>query len=215
MWGWIKKWFDPITTSKIFILSQNQVLPTLTQFIDIESIPKKYGGQLDFECGDTPVLDPAIRACLTIEPGSEAEKYFLTAPVRWVGEDAAEDIGDPEGEVTALGVGSLNGKERREHLATLHSRLVRVATASAAVTPMPTEDRPPFSTFAVPALPNGDLAAATAKLTVAQNGVPLQAHEKKITLPPPPTQMERTKTEYLTPASDPEDIPKITAAAGL
>ena len=121
MWGWIKKWFDPITTSKIFILSQHEVIPTLTQFIDIENIPKKYGGRLDFECGKMPNLDPQVRDCLTLAPGPETEKFFLTAPVRWVDES-------DEGEMTALGVGSIDGKPRQDQVATLHSLMTRIAT---------------------------------------------------------------------------------------
>ncbi|KAM0805782.1 CRAL-TRIO domain-containing protein, partial [Usnea florida] len=61
VWGWIKKWFDPITTSKIFILAQHDVLPTLSTFIKVEDIPRKYGGELDFEYGKLPNLDPDIR----------------------------------------------------------------------------------------------------------------------------------------------------------
>lgn len=123
VWGWIKKWFDPITTSKIFILSHQQVLPTLKSFIDIANIPKKYGGDLDFECGKLPVLDQQVRDCLSIAPGSDAERLFLTAPVRWT------DTGDDD-EMIALGVGSIDGKQRKETVATLHSLAVRVATSS-------------------------------------------------------------------------------------
>ncbi len=67
VWGWIKRWFDPITTSKIFILSNHDLLPTLESFIDPANIPKKYGGQLDYTCGDNPVLDPAMAKVLTFE----------------------------------------------------------------------------------------------------------------------------------------------------
>jgi len=123
IWGWIKKWFDPITTSKIFILSHHQVLPTLSQFIDRENIPKKYGGLLDFECGDMPNLDPQVRDCLTIGQEDDAERFFLTAPVRWI------DAGD-DGEMTAVGVGSIDGKQRSSTVATLHSLATRVATNS-------------------------------------------------------------------------------------
>ena len=115
MWGWIKKWFDPITTSKIFILSSHEVLPTLSSFIDPANIPRKYGGQLDFECGKPPQLDPSIRDFLNIhhEGDAKSESLFLTAPVRWVeGED---------GDLVAMGVGSMDGKERRVKAATLHS----------------------------------------------------------------------------------------------
>ncbi|MCJ1426343.1 hypothetical protein MMC29_004246 [Sticta canariensis] len=120
VWGWIKKWFDPITTSKIFILSANEVLPTLTAFIDIANIPKKFGGDLDFESGMTPVLDPAVRAVLNLSSEStDAERLFLTAPVRW--------IDGPDGDLVALGVGSVNGVQRREMVATMHAHAAQNA----------------------------------------------------------------------------------------
>ncbi len=91
--------------------------------MDIENIPKKYGGKLDFECGKLPVLDSQVRDCLSIAGGSAAERLFLTAPVRWMDET-------DEGEMTALGVGSIDGKQRKEPVATLHSLAVRIATNS-------------------------------------------------------------------------------------
>ncbi|CRK45614.1 hypothetical protein BN1723_019779, partial [Verticillium longisporum] len=33
VWGWVKRWFDPITVSKIFILSEAEVKPTLEAYI--------------------------------------------------------------------------------------------------------------------------------------------------------------------------------------
>jgi hypothetical protein len=43
VWGWIKRWFDPITTSKIFILSHHDLLPTLEAFIEPANIPNMEG----------------------------------------------------------------------------------------------------------------------------------------------------------------------------
>lgn len=119
VWGWIKKWFDPITTSKIFILSDKDVYPTLSAFIEHESIPKKYGGDLDFECGKLPLLDPPVRAALDLR-GSE--ELFLTAPVRW--------MDDENGEMMALGVGTVDGHPRKERMATLHSLAMETLTRS-------------------------------------------------------------------------------------
>ncbi|KAL8790904.1 MAG: hypothetical protein Q9213_000329 [Squamulea squamosa] len=121
VWGWIKKWFDPITTSKIFILSQDQVKPTLSAFMDVSSIPKKYGGELDFECGMMPSLDPDLRKCLEIKD-ARLEELFLTGPTRWVDSE--------EGEMVALSVGSIDGKPHKEAVATLSSVAVRTATGS-------------------------------------------------------------------------------------
>jgi hypothetical protein len=80
VWGWIKRWFDPITVSKIFILSANEVKPTLESFIDIKNIPKKYGGELDFEFGKLPVPDPQFEGILEWENGHTS---FPTGPLLW------------------------------------------------------------------------------------------------------------------------------------
>lgn len=97
------------------------MIPTLTAFIDIANIPKKYGGGLDFESGMAPVLDPAVLdvLSLTAPESSDAPKMFLTAPVRW--------IDGPGGDLVALGVGSSNGVQRRETVATMHAHAAQKA----------------------------------------------------------------------------------------
>lgn len=67
------------------------------------------------------MLDPQVRDCLTLAPGSETEEFFLTAPVRWIDEN-------DKGEMVALGVGTLDGQQRKTPVATLHSLLTRIAT---------------------------------------------------------------------------------------
>ncbi|KAL8966058.1 MAG: hypothetical protein Q9183_003537 [Haloplaca sp. 2 TL-2023] len=121
VWGWIKRWFDPITTSKIFILSQEQVKPTLSAFMDVSSIPKKYGGELDFECGMMPSIDPEIRKCMDLK-NPKLEELLLTGPTRW--------IDNEEGEMTALSVGSIDGNPHKEAIAIMHSWAVMTATNS-------------------------------------------------------------------------------------
>lgn len=112
VWGWIKRWFDPITVSKIFILSKGQTLATLEQFVDRANIPKKYGGDLDFEFGDLPRVDPEIQASLQWhEPEEEKEqKTFPIGPIRWTRLD--------NGDMLATAVGSENGKPRTRKVAT-------------------------------------------------------------------------------------------------
>ena len=68
-----------------------------------------------------PVLDPAVLRVLTLSSPDQASAapMFFAAPVRWVdGED---------GDLLALGVGSIDGQPRREKLATLHSQVVQNA----------------------------------------------------------------------------------------
>ena len=107
-----------------------------------------------------PVLDPQVRDCLTLAPGPDTEKFFLTAPVRWIDEN-------DEGEMTALGVGSIDGKLRQDRVATLHSLLTRIATHQsqrARQEKDPLGSRPPTSqgqTLA-PLTANTTMAATTA-----------------------------------------------------
>ncbi|KIN00216.1 hypothetical protein OIDMADRAFT_125307 [Oidiodendron maius Zn] len=103
VWGWIKKWFDPITTSKIFIISHSEVYKTLTAFIDPANIPKKYGGELDFKFGDMPVPDPAWKDALQWQ-GDFAN--FPGGPLYWVHGD--------EDKIEALAVGSTQEHQRKE-----------------------------------------------------------------------------------------------------
>ncbi len=209
--------------------------------MEIEDIPKKYGGQLDFECGMMPVLDPQVRDCLDIKGGAEGEKLFLSAPVRWI--EAGED-----GEMTALGVGSIDGQQRKEPAATLHSLAVRVASHSrnfqsqrtqnvvpnsrpetprsqapsytslpvsvapskaAAPTPLisaqPTTQPAPFANLSTEYVHEQPGYVADAPEKPIQNGRP----PEKISLPPPPVQIERSKTEYVTPPSDPSEIKQL------
>jgi hypothetical protein len=113
VWGWVKRWFDPITVSKIFILSPQNVYETLSQYIDHENIPKKYGGGLDFEWGQLPNIEPAIDAQMKWEnPNTQnGRKTFPIGPIKW--EEGQN------GEMQAWGVGSENGTQRRKLVFTI------------------------------------------------------------------------------------------------
>ncbi|KAA8647032.1 hypothetical protein EYZ11_005286 [Aspergillus tanneri] len=101
VWGWIKRWFDPVTTSKIFILSASEVKPTLSSFMDVSSIPKQYGGELDWQWNDMPNLDEPARELLRpLEtPPSEGESKpgFIKGPVLFKG-DHIEILGKLNGQ---------------------------------------------------------------------------------------------------------------------
>ncbi|KAK0636728.1 CRAL-TRIO domain-containing protein [Bombardia bombarda] len=109
VWGWVKRWFDPITVSKIFILSAAEVKPTLEAFIDPKNIPKKYGGELEFNWGDMPNVDPYIAERATWESG-KAE--FVKGPMYWrpvEGTDLVE----------CVAVGTVDQKTRMQRICTL------------------------------------------------------------------------------------------------
>ncbi|KAF7869957.1 hypothetical protein EAF04_004741 [Stromatinia cepivora] len=134
VWGWIKKWFDPITTSKIFIISHNDVKSTLESFIEPRNIPKKYGGELEFEFGDMPTLDPALEAVTTWHgAGSPA---FPGGPLYWINTKDQESI-------QAIAVGSIEKKQRREEVCTVkktikdNDNMGTIATDATAETALP------------------------------------------------------------------------------
>lgn len=83
VWAWVKRWFDPITVSKIFALAPTEVGATLDEFIEPRNIPAKYGGSLDFSFGQLPATDPAWDGVIRREPGFSS---FPTGPLLW--EDA-------------------------------------------------------------------------------------------------------------------------------
>ncbi|MCJ1310745.1 hypothetical protein MMC25_004411 [Agyrium rufum] len=114
VWSWIKRWFDPITTSKIFILSPQDTLRTLSTFIEPQNIPKKYGGTLTWDYGSPPVLDPAEKDHVTwsIPDPIPSNQGWPIGPLKWVPADNGTYVG--------MAVGSVDGKLRREIVATLH-----------------------------------------------------------------------------------------------
>lgn len=96
MWGWIKRWFDPVTVSKIFILGKAEVKPTLERFMDPKDIPTQYGGQLEFKWGDLPHLDDEAKKALE----QDGNSGWITGPCLWL-------------DHKRVVVGSENGKLRR------------------------------------------------------------------------------------------------------
>jgi hypothetical protein len=118
VWGWIKRWFDPITVSKIFILSAADMKPTLEKYIDIENIPKKYGGQLDFDWGMMPLLEPAIADSLNWRqdgPLLKGQRTIPTGPIKW-----RNDKNDVTG-LEMVAAGSENGVQREVVLASIQT----------------------------------------------------------------------------------------------
>ncbi|KAF3192701.1 hypothetical protein TWF106_010558 [Orbilia oligospora] len=134
VWGWVKRWFDPVTVSKIFILSANEVLPTLEKYIDKKNIPKKYGGELDYEFGMLPNLDDDAKQLLS-DMQHTTETGWTIGPMRWVG-------GDGPG-ARLVAVGSENGHKRSRVLAIPdHLPVNHVINGETGVVPLNLSDTP-------------------------------------------------------------------------
>ncbi|KKY35862.1 putative sec14 cytosolic factor [Diaporthe ampelina] len=112
VWAWVKRWFDPVTVSKIFILSPPEVLPVLTSFIDPANIPRQYGGTLDFAWGQAPNLDPAIRDAADWEGAAKDDPAFPKGPAYWRPVDGGK-------RVECVAVGSVDKVERCIRVCTL------------------------------------------------------------------------------------------------
>ncbi|KAF2871036.1 CRAL-TRIO domain-containing protein [Massariosphaeria phaeospora] len=178
VWGWIKRWFDPITVSKIFILSPANVLPTLSQYIDPDNIPKKYGGNLDFEWGMMPILEPDIQTAIKWEaPETQNGQHtFPTGPIRW--EQGAD------GSLLAVGVGNENGRPRhrtiftipnpvRPNVAGLEPLNSPVDEAELALTTVGTATQPVSPIDAAPAQTDGATSAVAAPGPQAVSSAPV------------------------------------------
>ena len=111
IWGWIKKWVDPNTMEKLCILTQEEVLPTLQQYVEMANIPKRFGGNFDFYHGMQPQLDPVIADMLSWQPPNS---QMPPGPMKWVDEGS--------GKRAAVAVGSGSGRIREEKIAVLRSK---------------------------------------------------------------------------------------------
>lgn len=114
VWDWAKGWFDPITVQKIKILGSKNVLSGLQEFIDIDNIPKKYGGNLEWGFGDMPFLEPKVAEAMKWKEDikENGHRTFPIGPVKW---EYNED-----GDLVAVAIGTENGAVRHRELAGLH-----------------------------------------------------------------------------------------------
>ncbi|KAJ6781272.1 hypothetical protein PWT90_05031 [Aphanocladium album] len=110
VFGWIKGWLDPVTVSKIRIVGRDDVLSSLEEIVEKCHIPKQYGGELEYNFGDAPALDPALKDTFTW--AGEYSSLPL-APLIWEPVEGSPD------KVACLRVGSDNGQTVRETVCTI------------------------------------------------------------------------------------------------
>src|SRR5579871_3720746 len=99
------KWFEPATTTKIFVLSASEVQSTLTKYIDVEDLPKRFGGNHEWEFGMHPLLDEEAKQLV-----GEMETEWVKGPVRCVSREEKDVV---------LAVGVEGGKKRRDIITSL------------------------------------------------------------------------------------------------
>jgi hypothetical protein len=109
IWAFVKGWVEPNTAAKLVFLSERDTLPTLSDRIDMENVPKMFRGGLEFTPGMLPDLDPEIKKSLKWTTPSEE---LPAGPVRWTLNEG--------GKVEGVAVGTMNdGNQRLDSLATL------------------------------------------------------------------------------------------------
>ena len=87
---------------------------TLSEYVDLDNVPKKYGGNLDWKFGDMPSLDPGIVNSMKWKENFE-QKGHKTLPIGPLKMQYDED-----GDLLIVAVGTEGGKQRNQVIAGLH-----------------------------------------------------------------------------------------------
>ncbi|RAL16767.1 SEC14 family lipid-binding protein [Aspergillus homomorphus CBS 101889] len=91
IWGFMKKFVDPVTAAKLVILTESQVYPTLETTIDRENIPVQLGGALTAEHGMLPDLDQDLRASLS-RSSSGTNVVLPSGPLKWTENEQGQRV---------------------------------------------------------------------------------------------------------------------------
>lgn len=103
IWGLIKRFIDPVTAEKLVIVSPSEVLERLTEEIDMENIPKVFGGEFDYQHGMLPSIAKELwRNIDWNDPQGTAN--IPPGPIKWVRDGQLEK---------AVAVGRDDGVSRR------------------------------------------------------------------------------------------------------
>ncbi|KAI1170778.1 CRAL/TRIO domain protein [Nemania sp. FL0916] len=100
IWAFIKGFVDPRTASKLVIVTPSDILTTLLEVIDIESIPERYGGKSKAQNGRIPPVD-GLQGLLGIDE-------LPDGPIKWIMKE--------QGNRAAVAVGAREGERRTEEL---------------------------------------------------------------------------------------------------
>ncbi|KAM7217589.1 CRAL/TRIO domain protein [Rhypophila decipiens] len=121
IWAVIKKWVDPRTAVKLVIVQSSEVMDTLLESMDIEDIPKQYGGRFEAKHGMVPRLDEETRQGLCCHGAAGEEVLLPSGPIKWVVDSIQVNENGDRNSVCekkmAVAVGTQNGKDRKEVVA--------------------------------------------------------------------------------------------------
>ena len=122
----------------------------------MENIPKKYGGNLDWQFGETPNLEPAIANSLSWKENFEQKGHrtLPIGPIKWQY--------DEKGDLVATAIGTENDKPRKRVIAQLHDEESGVARLS--LSPGRAEEKPLFQTTSAQIPAVHDTTRATSQM---------------------------------------------------
>lgn len=103
IWSLIKKFIDPVTAEKLIIVSPNEVLEKVSEDIDLENIPKVFGGEFDYQHAMLPSIDKEVWQNIDWNDADSAGK-IPPGPIKWVRDGELEK---------AIAVGREDGILRR------------------------------------------------------------------------------------------------------
>ncbi|KAI1817997.1 CRAL/TRIO domain-containing protein [Poronia punctata] len=107
LWSFLKGWIEPRTAEKLVFVSPEEMLDTLLETMDAESIPVKFGGKSKAMHGLPPCLDEAAKKLL-------GRDELPAGPVKWVT--------DSQGKRTAVAVGTKDGEARNEVVCSIDAK---------------------------------------------------------------------------------------------
>lgn len=81
MWGFLKKFVDPVTANKIAVLKSADVYGILNQYIHHDNIATQFGGAFHFTNGMLPDLCPVIQQAL--HWSNPSSKTLPVGPIKW------------------------------------------------------------------------------------------------------------------------------------
>ncbi|KAK4215714.1 CRAL-TRIO domain-containing protein [Rhypophila decipiens] len=122
IWAVIKKWVDPRTAAKLVIVQSSEVMDTLLESMDIEDIPKQYGGRFEAKHRMVPRLDEETRQGSGCQGAVGEEVLLPRGPIKWVVDSiqVVNENGNRNSvceKKVAVAVGTQNGKDRKEIVA--------------------------------------------------------------------------------------------------
>ncbi|KIW76261.1 hypothetical protein Z517_11007 [Fonsecaea pedrosoi CBS 271.37] len=119
IWKFITLWFEKETTRKIFVLGHHESADVLRRDLGAENVPKRFGGDLDWEFGAFPKLRPEDREVFHSASGDEKDDSGdgskTSLFTKWV-EGPLRLLEGREGRARIVAVGSRDGVLRREEV---------------------------------------------------------------------------------------------------